>query len=97
MLICCRALSHGYKDTGIRVHLTGDGPDVYEDTFLRTATAEDGSFQPTLLLVGIRLGIDRVTPVYWEALKSALHLPQSVGIAGQVTMHQIQENQLMFT
>jgi cysteine protease ATG4 len=37
---------------------------------------------PTLILLGIRLGIDRVTPVYHEALKACLHFPQSVGIAG---------------
>ncbi|THC91435.1 hypothetical protein EYZ11_009102 [Aspergillus tanneri] len=29
-----------------------------------------------------RLGIDHITPVYWGALKAALHFPQSVGIAG---------------
>lgn len=32
--------------------------------------------------MGIRLGIDRITPVYWDALKDSLRLPQSVGIAG---------------
>lgn len=64
--------------------MTGDGSDVYEDNFLKLAKADDGSFSPTLVLVGIRLGIDRVTPVYWEALKSSLRLSQSVGIAGSV-------------
>ena len=32
--------------------------------------------------MGIRLGIDRITPVYHAALKAALAMPQSVGIAG---------------
>lgn len=32
--------------------------------------------------MGVRLGIDRVTPAYWEALKASLRLPQSVGVAG---------------
>ncbi len=41
-----------------------------------------GKFYPTLVLVGTRLGIDKVNMVYWEALASALQLPQSVGIAG---------------
>ncbi|KAI9830267.1 MAG: hypothetical protein M1819_005794 [Sarea resinae] len=67
---------------GLRVYITGDGSDVYEDSVMNVAKAEDGSFRPTLLLVGIRLGIDRVTPVYWEALKASLQMPQSVGIAG---------------
>lgn len=49
---------------------------------MKIATADDGSFIPTLILVGIRLGIDRVTPAYREALKAVLQLPQSIGIAG---------------
>lgn len=37
---------------------------------------------PTLILLGIRLGIDRVTPAYWDNLKEMIRYPQSVGIAG---------------
>ena len=84
MLKVVRALSEVHISTGLKVYMTGDGSDVYEDTFLKIARADEGSFQPTLVLVGIRLGIDRVTPVYWEALKASLQLPQSVGIAGSV-------------
>ena len=48
----------------------------------------DGSnFKPTLILVGTRLGLDKVTPVYWEALKSSLQMPKSIGIAGFVSLH----------
>jgi cysteine protease ATG4 len=67
---------------GIRVWINGDGSDIYQDSVFRTATMRNGAFQPTLVLVGIRLGIDRITPVYIEALKAALQMPQSVGIAG---------------
>jgi len=42
----------------------------------------NSAIKPTLILVGIRLGPDRITPVYYEALKSSLTYPQSVGIAG---------------
>jgi cysteine protease ATG4 len=43
----------------------------------------DGSlFKPTLVLVGTRLGIDKVTPVYWDALQASLQMRQSIGIAG---------------
>ena len=35
-----------------------------------------------MIVLGVRLGIDRITPVYHAALKAALELPQSVGIAG---------------
>lgn len=66
---------------GLRVYITRDGGDVYEDAFRKVAIV-DGVFKPTLILVGIRLGIERVTPVYWEALKACVQMPQSVGIAG---------------
>lgn len=79
---CIQALSNGYEDAGLRIYITGDGSDVYEDSFMKTAKDAKGSFHPTLVLVGIRLGIDRVTPVYWEALKASLQLSQSIGIAG---------------
>ena len=78
----CRALSHKYQRTGLKVYVNGDGADVYEDSVFKLAKASDGTFTPTLILVGIRLGIDRVTPAYREALKASLQLPQSVGIAG---------------
>ncbi|KAI9707261.1 MAG: Cysteine protease atg4 [Candelina mexicana] len=79
---CIQALAHAHNDTDMRVYITGDGSDVYEDRVMETATSEDGSFHPTLVLVGIRLGLDRITPVYWEALKASLQLPHSIGIAG---------------
>lgn len=79
---CIQALTNGYEDAGLRVYITGDGSDVYEDSFMKVAKDANGSFHPTLVLVGIRLGIDRVTPVYWEALKASLQLSQSIGIAG---------------
>ena len=81
-LTCSRALSHEYESTGLKVYINGDGADVYEDSFFKLAKGDHGSFTPILILVGIRLGIDRVTPVYWDALKALLQIPQSVGIAG---------------
>ena len=66
----------------MRVYINGDGADVYENNVLRLATSSENSFTPTLILLGVRLGIDRVTPAYWEALKAIVELPQSIGIAG---------------
>ncbi|KAL8640192.1 MAG: hypothetical protein Q9228_002858 [Teloschistes exilis] len=80
--MCIQALVHNHKPSSLKVYINGDGADVYEDKFLYLATAEGKGFNPTLILVGIRLGIDRVTPVYWEALKASLQLSQSIGIAG---------------
>lgn len=66
----------------LRVYSTGDSPDVYQDSFMQIARPGDDEFHPTLILVGTRLGIDKITPVYWEALIASLHMAQSVGVAG---------------
>ncbi|KAF9769641.1 Cysteine protease atg4 [Fusarium sp. DS 682] len=78
---CIQALANSHESS-IRVYSTGDGPDVYEDDFMKIAKPAGEAFHPTLVLVGTRLGIDKITPVYWEALIAALQMPQSVGIAG---------------
>ncbi|WEW60363.1 Cysteine protease atg4 [Emydomyces testavorans] len=57
-----------------------DGSDVYEDRFRQIAGSVN--IRPTLILLGVRLGIENITPVYWEALKAIIKYPQSVGIAG---------------
>lgn len=65
--------------------MTNDTSDVYEDRFTRLAGDEAGRIQPTLILLGLRLGIEHITSVYWDGLRAALQFPQSVGIAGYVT------------
>lgn len=79
-----RALSNSFPDVGLKIYVTTDAPNVYEDRLLTVAKAGTEHFHPTLLLFGTRLGIDRVTPTYREALKTVLQMPQSVGIAGCV-------------
>nr|POF02277.1 putative cysteine protease atg4 [Quercus suber] len=78
------ALTEKYHDAGLRVYARPDDGDVYIDSVLATASAKDANdeFQPTLIVLGVRLGIDRITPIYHAALTAALELPQSVGIAG---------------
>lgn len=38
--------------------------------------------RPVLVLVNVRLGLDRVNPSYYETIKATFTFPQSVGIAG---------------
>lgn len=83
-LMLNRALTNNHESSELRVYLTGDGLEVYEDSFLKIAKPDGKGFVPTLILVGTRLGLDKITPVYWEALKSSLQIPQSIGIAGYV-------------
>ncbi|KAH7029360.1 peptidase family C54 [Microdochium trichocladiopsis] len=78
---CIQALAKA-NDSSLRVYSTGDGPDVYEDKFFEVAKPDGQTFHPTLILVGTRLGIDKITQVYWEALVASLQMPQSIGIAG---------------
>lgn len=77
-----RLLSTQSEVPQLRVYLTNDTSDVYEDKFAHVAHDESGRIQPTLILIGTRLGIDNVTPAYWDGLRAALTYPQSVGIAG---------------
>ncbi len=93
-LMSRRALSGQYSSAGLHVYVAGDGADIYEDSFLQVATARGGVFTPTLILIGIRLGIERVTPSYWPSLKESLKLPQSVGIAGLVIQQHLEGRKL---
>jgi cysteine protease ATG4 len=81
-----RGLSHEYSgehsDVGVRVYVTNDSSEVHENKFYEVARDDAGRIRPTLILLGIRLGIDRVTAVYWDSLKEMITYPQSVGIAG---------------
>ncbi|EGP83392.1 uncharacterized protein MYCGRDRAFT_49421 [Zymoseptoria tritici IPO323] len=81
---CIRALTEKYHDVGLRVYARPNDSDVYIDTLTATTTQHSASetFSPTLIVLGVRLGIEKVTPAYHAALKSILELPQSVGIAG---------------
>lgn len=79
---CIQDLANKHAEAGLKVYVSGDGADVYEDKLRQMAVDDDGHWQPTLILVGTRLGIDKITPVYWEALKAALQMKQSIGIAG---------------
>ncbi|KAJ9611650.1 Cysteine protease atg4 [Cladophialophora chaetospira] len=82
---CIQALSADCASAaGLRVYVTPSASEVYEDKFrsIARASATDATIKPTLILLGIRLGLDRITPVYHEALKSSLTYPQSIGIAG---------------
>lgn len=83
-----RALANS-NETSLRVYSTGDSPDVYEDSFMAIAKPDGETFHPTLVLVGTRLGIDKINQVYWEALTATLQMPQSVGIAGYVPRPQL--------
>ncbi|CDR40646.1 CYFA0S05e02828g1_1 [Cyberlindnera fabianii] len=69
-------------DVGLRVYIGSDSGDVYEQDVFKVSRGSGEDFQPTLILLGVRLGIDQVNQVYWKSLKDILSSYQSVGIAG---------------
>lgn len=79
----CRALASKTPTSDLRVYVRPNDSDIYADSLIAAATSDSSeAFHPTLILLGVRLGIDRITPVYHAALAATLELPQCVGIAG---------------
>lgn len=92
-----KTLAHAFPEAQLSVSLAVDGTvfasDVYAASHIgmvssggrsissRKSTAKWGG-RAVLILVNIRLGIDNVNPIYYEALKSLFRFPQSVGISG---------------
>lgn len=81
---CIKALVNE-SGLGLAVYIS-DGMNVYERALVEAATSSShgttGEWTPTLVLCGLRLGIDAVNPVYFDGLRSLLDSPQAVGIAG---------------
>ncbi|BGP16747.1 Cysteine protease atg4 [Rhodosporidiobolus nylandii] len=80
-----KALVNAYEPAGLRVVSCVDGA-VYETEVERESRGPRGVGEkwstPVLILVNVRLGIDGVNPIYYEAIKGIFRLPHSVGIAG---------------
>ncbi|KAF9179441.1 Cysteine protease atg4 [Haplosporangium sp. Z 767] len=77
-----KALVHNFPESGLSVYVTTDGV-VYKDQVEEVATLKNkGSFGHLLILVTIRLGIDKLNPIYNDAIKATFEFPQSLGIAG---------------
>ncbi|TFK64478.1 hypothetical protein BDN72DRAFT_901537 [Pluteus cervinus] len=87
-------LVNAFPECGLGVALAVDGTlyqsDVYAAShgttnLVRSTRRHGKSFwghKPVLLLLGIRLGLDGVNPIYYSTIKTIYTFPQSVGIAG---------------
>ncbi|PPR05795.1 hypothetical protein CVT26_010145 [Gymnopilus dilepis] len=87
-----RTLVAAFPECGLAVSVATDGT-LYQ-TQVYAASHGDSSRsprrhhkstwgdRPVLLLLGIRLGIEGVNPIYYESIKQLYTFPQSVGIAG---------------
>ncbi|KIK80202.1 hypothetical protein PAXRUDRAFT_159269 [Paxillus rubicundulus Ve08.2h10] len=86
-----KTLVHAFPEAGLGVSIAVDGV-VYQSDVYAASNVHIGSPQrharslwggrPVLVLIGIRLGIDGVNPIYYEPIKALYTFPQSVGIAG---------------
>ncbi|KAF9156853.1 Cysteine protease atg4 [Linnemannia schmuckeri] len=77
-----KALVHNYPESGLGVYVTTDGV-VYKDHVEEAATLKKSSgFGHLLILATIRLGTDKLNPIYNDAIKATFEFPQTLGIAG---------------
>ncbi|RHZ46205.1 hypothetical protein Glove_629g19 [Diversispora epigaea] len=78
-----KALVEDFPVAQLSAYITKDGV-VYKNDVYKTAknNKQNKDFQSILILVAIRLGINNLNPVYYDALKAYFRFPQSVGIAG---------------
>lgn len=64
-----KALVNAFEPAGMRVVSVGDGS-VYKSEVRQAALGATGRWEkPVLVLIGLRLGIDGVNPIYHEAIK----------------------------
>ncbi|KAJ6591835.1 hypothetical protein DFH09DRAFT_1138042 [Mycena vulgaris] len=88
-----KALVQAFPACGLGVSVATDGVLYQTSVFEASHTSppsesdsESGSLawgdRPVLLLLGLRLGLDGVNPIYHETIKQLYTFPQSVGIAG---------------
>ncbi|KAG9311154.1 cysteine protease required for autophagy [Chiua virens] len=86
-----KTLVHAFPEAGLGVAVAADGV-VYQSDVYAASNVYIGSPRrhaksswgghAVLVLIGIRLGIDGVNPIYYEPIKALYTFPQSVGIAG---------------
>ncbi|EPQ61373.1 hypothetical protein GLOTRDRAFT_69761 [Gloeophyllum trabeum ATCC 11539] len=86
-----KTLVHAFPDANLGVAVAVDSV-VYQTDVYAASHGQLGSprrsprtswgHRPVLVLVGIRLGLEGVNPIYYDAIKTLYTFPQSVGIAG---------------
>ncbi|KAF7419636.1 Cysteine protease atg4 [Pleurotus ostreatus] len=85
-----KTLASAFPDAALGVSVGVDGvvfqSDVYaasnSGTLPKRHVRNNWGDRAVLILVGIRLGLDGVNPIYYDSIKFLYTFPQSVGIAG---------------
>ncbi|EMD42359.1 ATG4-like protein [Gelatoporia subvermispora B] len=86
-----KTLVHAFPEAGLGVSVATDSV-IYQSDVYTASRSNLGSprrngrsgwgDRAVLVLVGIRLGLDGVNPIYYDTIKALYTFPQSVGIAG---------------
>ncbi|KAF8266378.1 hypothetical protein EI94DRAFT_1733232 [Lactarius quietus] len=86
-----KSLVQSFPDASLGISVAVDGQvfqtDVYSASHPPTQSPRPRKLsrwggRGVVVLIGIRLGIDGVNPIYYETIKALYSFPQSVGIAG---------------
>ncbi|KAH8091391.1 peptidase family C54-domain-containing protein [Cristinia sonorae] len=87
-----KTLVRAFPQAGLGVYVSTDGGTIYESEVFEASHSSFGAprryarrnwgDRAVLILIGHRLGIDGVNPIYYDTLKTLYTWPQSVGIAG---------------
>ncbi|KAI0697475.1 hypothetical protein BC835DRAFT_1413706 [Cytidiella melzeri] len=87
-----KKLVHAFPEATLGIYVASDGGMIYESEVIAASHTGIGSprrhvrkiwgDRPVLILIGHRLGIDGVNPLYYNFIKTLYTWPQSVGIAG---------------
>jgi len=86
-----KTLVHAFPEAGLGVSVAADSV-IYQTDVFSASRASIGSpkrhakmgwgSRGVLVLIGLRLGLDGVNPIYYDTIKELYTFPQSVGIAG---------------
>lgn len=84
-----KKLVDDYPEAGIGVSLASDGVIYLDQVKSQAQWSANGKqrsigqwTRPVLVLIGVRLGLDGVHPMYHDSIKATFSFSQSVGIAG---------------
>ncbi|KIY68678.1 hypothetical protein CYLTODRAFT_395071 [Cylindrobasidium torrendii FP15055 ss-10] len=77
-----KTLVQAFPDAKLGVALSEDSSLYQVDVYEASGGTDAWGKKPVLVLMGLRLGLEDVNPLYHETIKMLFTLPQTVGIAG---------------
>lgn len=66
---------------GLVTYVSNDAT-LYRDEIAHLCQTSSSKWKSLLILIHLRLGLDKINPVYVNSIKQIFRIPQSVGILG---------------